>query len=54
MGKKTVGELYLDIVKFKENHETEFNNIKKQHEHLKEAFDELSVKYDSDLKKIWG
>ena len=52
MGKKTVIELYLEIVKLKENHETEFNVLKKNHEDLKEAFDALSEKYGMSLKKV--
>ena len=51
MGRKTINELYSEIVKLRENHEKEIIDLKNKHDILKEAFDELKRKYDTDMKE---
>ena len=45
MGKKTLKELNLEIIELNRNHEKEVTDLKKKHNDLKEAFEELSRKY---------
>ena len=54
MGKKTIKELNLEIVKLRENHEIEINDMKNRHDILNEAFETLHKKYDMLMKKPFG
>ena len=54
MGKKTIKELNLEIVKLRENHEKEINVMKSRHDILKEEFETLHKKYDMMMKKPFG
>ena len=54
MGKKTIKELNLEIVKLRENHENEINDMKNRHDIVNEAFELLHKKYDMLMKKPFG